>query len=121
MLIPAKQYNQEHDITGMLLYCDGHFIQVLEGPRDAVLSLFARIEADGRNTMVQKLIEAPIEHRCFPDWSMGFHSYNTSDLADIEGYTALIREFNHTGKITKNARVAFQLLESFRQTMCRNF
>ncbi len=121
ILVPAKHYNERNNITGMLLYCDGHFIQVLEGSRETVTALFAKIQADERHTMVQKLIEATIEHRCFPDWSMGFHAFDSDELAKIEGYKAFITEFKNKGAVTKNARIAFQLLESFRQTMCRNF
>lgn len=121
ILVPARKYNEEHAISGMLLYCDGHFIQVLEGPQEAVQSLFARIKEDKRHSLVQKLIDAPIEQRCFPDWTMGFHAFEYDDLAHVEGYNAFIDEFTHEGVVTKNARVAFQLLESFRKTTCKKY
>lgn len=40
LLKSARDNNQRHDITGMLLYKDNNFIQILEGPEQAVRDLY---------------------------------------------------------------------------------
>ena len=49
--------NEQTGLTGLLLHRDGRFMQVLEGPHDAVESVFAAIEADERHTDVRLLLD----------------------------------------------------------------
>ena len=39
ILAKARSFNITHDITGMLIYHAGSFIQILEGPEEEVESL----------------------------------------------------------------------------------
>ncbi|MDT8990883.1 BLUF domain-containing protein [Curvibacter sp. APW13] len=73
LLEGARRFNAEHDITGMLLYADGHFLQVLEGPQETVETLLARIDADPRHDHVRVLLRSQRAHRDFPDWHMAYH------------------------------------------------
>jgi hypothetical protein len=65
-------------ITGMLLYVEGGFMQVLEGEDEAVAAVYARICNDKRHWNTQVLLDrhAP---RAFRDWSMGFERPKPSD------------------------------------------
>lgn len=66
----AENYNCENGITGILLY-DGYlFMQLLEGDRDAVKSLFTRVEQDDRHTNVSIIAEGEISERTFSNWAM---------------------------------------------------
>lgn len=58
------------DLSGVLLYGQGHFLQVLEGPLHAVNSLFARIQQDSRHCEINLLSFVPIRKRHFVDWEM---------------------------------------------------
>jgi hypothetical protein len=58
-------------ITGCLIYQDGFFMQMLEGPRDAVFTLCEKIKTDPRHRDLAIVIEAPTRRRIFVDWSMG--------------------------------------------------
>ena len=42
ILRSAREHNEKSGVTGMLLYRDGNFMQVLEGPAGVVDSLFFR-------------------------------------------------------------------------------
>ncbi|MEC3910762.1 BLUF domain-containing protein [Sphingobium sp. CR2-8] len=64
--------NSRDDVTGLLLFNSRRFLQVLEGPKDAVERIFARIHADPRHRAVVKLREAPIDAREFGAWAMAF-------------------------------------------------
>lgn len=80
ILEASRRNNPSCDVTGMLLFADGNFFQVLEGPAEAVQTTFARIGGDPRHNGIIRLLEAPIEARNFPDWTMGFRRLDKSDL-----------------------------------------
>ena len=68
----SRRKNPPLGVTGMLLHLDHGFLQVLEGPKDAVLSVFAAIERDYRHHGVRVLVQHDVEERLFGEWSMGF-------------------------------------------------
>ncbi|UOQ64285.1 BLUF domain-containing protein [Hymenobacter volaticus] len=68
----SRNFNAEHQITGMLLYSEGRYVQVLEGPEADVRALYSRIKADTRHEQVVTVLEGPSPERRFADWSMGF-------------------------------------------------
>jgi hypothetical protein len=72
MLKQARLYNQLHALTGVLLYEDGNFLQTIEGPEGEIDAVFYRICASARHYDIQLILDAPIEKRSFPNWSMGF-------------------------------------------------
>jgi Sensors of blue-light using FAD len=72
LLFDAREFNRRHDITGLLLHRDNRFMQLLEGRRDDVYGLYARIATDARHTTLVVEIDNPAEKRIFPDWQMGF-------------------------------------------------
>jgi hypothetical protein len=78
----AKARNRRLGVSGLLLYVEGDFLQVLEGPAAAVEQLFEMIEADPRNKWVTRLSTERILRRAFEDWSMGCFEVG---LEDIEG------------------------------------
>lgn len=63
IVFPALRFNREHDITGCLWVGKQHFVQVLEGPTEAVDPLFARIRRDARHSRVTMLERAPLVDR----------------------------------------------------------
>ncbi|MBG6081155.1 BLUF domain-containing protein [Rubrivivax gelatinosus] len=85
MLADSRLRNERNGITGMLLYADGSFFQVIEGPAQAVSELFARIVADPRHEQVTRIIEEPIPRRSFGNWSMGFPT-DSEDLSQLPGF-----------------------------------
>lgn len=78
----AQRRNKALGITGLLLYVEGDFIQVLEGPGAAVEQIYELIENDPRNKWVTRLSTERILRRAFEDWSMGCFEVG---LEDIQG------------------------------------
>jgi len=77
----ARKINKELEITGVLLYKKGWWLQVLEGSFSAVTSLFFdHIQKDKRHTNVTLLVLDPTTKRNFGNWDMGF--YSTQDEQD---------------------------------------
>lgn len=72
LLARARAFNGQHNITGLLLYSNGLFVQAFEGPEAPMRALYARIQADPRHTQVVTVNEGPEPARRFPDWQMGF-------------------------------------------------
>jgi hypothetical protein len=86
LLARARERNTSLGLSGMLLYADGSFFQVLEGKPDVVLGLYERIERDPRHNQVTCIIHEPIPRRCFGAWSMGFSNLSAADeLAHAPG------------------------------------
>ena len=72
ILTSARRHNLRREVTGMMLFSGGHFAQLLEGSPAALRETMAAIDADTRHTAIMRLIERPIAHRRFHDWSMAF-------------------------------------------------
>ena len=70
ILATARRHNREHGITGVLGQGQGLYLQVLEGERDAVHRLYARIVVDRRHHDVVMLQLEEIGARRFAAWSM---------------------------------------------------
>jgi hypothetical protein len=90
-------YNLENNITGILLYVDGDFIQVLEGNKSIICSLFEKIKKDKRHKGVICVINGTIQQRQFSDWSMGYYATNYQNLSKIKGFENINKEelFNY--------------------------
>lgn len=82
ILETSRRNNLERAITGMLLYVEGNFMQVLEGPRAAVLDIKETIERDPRHHTVIEILNLPISERIFAEWSMGFRRADRAELDD---------------------------------------
>jgi len=66
----AQARNSACDVTGALLVCNGWFVQVLEGPMQAVLQTYGRITRDPRHDGLTILEATPTRDRHFAEWSM---------------------------------------------------
>lgn len=78
ILAASRRNNAGAGVTGMLLYVEGGFMQVLEGEEETVGAIYARICQDKRhwNTLVLLDRDAP---RAFSEWSMGFERPKPGD------------------------------------------
>jgi hypothetical protein len=68
----SRTYNAQHQITGLLLYSDGQFVQLFEGTEAVIRDLYMRIQQDPRHTQVVTVSEGPGPQRWFADWNMAF-------------------------------------------------
>jgi Sensors of blue-light using FAD len=69
----AANLNRMDHITGMLMFADGVFVQLIEGPREAVNHLWARILHDKRHRAVVQLYHRrEVEARVCTGWDMRY-------------------------------------------------
>lgn len=113
ILETSRARNTSDHITGMLLYKDGSFMQVLEGRAEVIEKTYARIGKDPRHDGLILLRKGQTERRNFPGWSMGFRAVNAEDLAGIPGF-AQIRNGRFTDPaIIDNPHIAITALKTF--------
>lgn len=86
----SRDNNQRTGITGILLYRDGRFVQLLEGEESAVRDLYAVIGKDPRHHDVVTLFEGPITERRFSEWLMGFRDLTLSKIGRLEGFSEIL-------------------------------
>jgi len=92
LLNQCVRNNQAVQITGMLLYKDGKFMQILEGPDAAVRKIYSAIEHDVRHCSIIKLVQGPVVERRFPNWTMGFRDLDAIRADEIPGYEGYLNE-----------------------------
>jgi hypothetical protein len=67
IFIRSRATNSSAGITGLLLFHEGSFLQMLEGPAAALAGLMLRIRRDRRHTGLITLHTGPCAARTFPD------------------------------------------------------
>ena len=85
LLERARHFNALHSLTGMLLYIEGSFFQLLEGEAEAVDAIYTRIMRDPRHTRVTLIIRESIAQRDFSEWTMGFSVVDRFDAGHLIG------------------------------------
>ena len=75
ILAASRRNNARDGLTGMLLYHDGSFFQVLEGSETAVRDCYQRIMRDSRHKSCLQLLSEETGQRWFRDWSMGYIAF----------------------------------------------
>ena len=91
LLKKSRLKNKTLNITGMLLYLDPFFIQILEGEEAIVNESFKIIKQDSRHHKVKIIYKKPIEERCFPNWTMGFNKISDENVEAVEGFSDFLQ------------------------------
>lgn len=91
ILATSRRKNAAVGVTGLLIAGGRRFLQVLEGPRDAVAATYERIALDPRHFALVKLNDKEIETRAFGRWAMGFETgSDASDSGTLEEQVAAL-------------------------------
>jgi hypothetical protein len=116
----ARLKNERLDITGMLLYHEGSFLQVLEGPVSAVNPLLDTIELDRRHNKVMLLLRREIDARNFADWKMGFVDFAAQSLA-LPGFRDYFKSHSSFLDLRGEPKTVERVLEGFRDGQWRQY
>ncbi|MDW3193995.1 MAG: BLUF domain-containing protein [Cytophagales bacterium] len=87
LLRTSRLRNSRRGITGLLVYAQRRFLQIIEGDQSQVLALYSSIKDHPGHKNAQVLLDDELEDRLFPDWSMGFERLDEDELSSISGYT----------------------------------
>jgi len=115
LLKGIRAKNKRNDITGLLLYNDGMFIQVIEGEIKRIIDLFDLVKSDSRHKNIVQILKEPIQKRSFPDWSMGFKRITNEDLESIQGFSTFMSDDTEWVPNPDIAEQVLYLLNSFRK------
>lgn len=108
----CQHRNGKDNITGLLLYSGGHFIQLLEGRETEVVQLFTHISKDKRHHNVQELHLGKCAARLFPEWKMGLLNLDTICDLDRARLKKLIDNMT-----LPNGRKVLNLIREFRDQL----
>ena len=95
ILTTSRSNNLAVGVTGNLICHSDLFLQMLEGPSEAVHRLYEKILTDDRHADIVKLRDEKSEQRLFPSWAMRNDSHQSwilsrSEIADMSTDEALI-------------------------------
>ena len=107
----------ELSITGLLLYANGSFMQLLEGSKDRIDFLMERIKNDPRHRQVDVLQQGYIAERQFPNWSMAFLNFASPKVRKLPGYSTFLDFPSKPGQLTGTTSPSVHLLHSFMAIM----
>lgn len=119
LLQECRENNAKLGVTGMLLYCNLTFVQVLEGDERAINDLLAKIRRDPRHSNVHLLSRKQIERREYADWSMGFKRVAGEDLRSVEGLRNFFEKDFNSEYLAQHGTVVQSLMNHFRKDRLR--
>lgn len=120
LLETSRRTNEAAEITGMLLYRRGRFIQFLEGREDDVRALMDRIRADGRHTGVRVLLSGREPRRQFAEWSMGYERVTVPDGPPPAGFRDTFDDIDNADDRDAVVRATRELSIWFRARTARD-
>lgn len=120
LLNQGRDFNEQNDITGILLYVKGQkitkskgrFMQLLEGDERIVRKLYNKITNDARHESITLLQIGKYDKRIFNDWNMGFEDSDDDTFQSISGHFNLNDIIEHCNK-SSPSDVPLQFLRSF--------
>lgn len=86
MLVKFRSNNEANHITGMMLFSEGAFLQVLEGEDGKVDALIKKIKKDPRHHSLVQIAAGSITERMFGNWSMSFKVVSPEIFKELKGY-----------------------------------
>ena len=88
-LTTIRLENSRLNVTGILLYHNGNFIQIIEGENLIIADLFEKIKNDERHNQVIKLVDFKMKDRSYENWSMAFKVISKKDWTTIKEYLSI--------------------------------
>lgn len=112
LLTISRDRNAVSNVTGLLIYAERSFIQMIEGPPNAITDTYRRITKDPRHRDIRLLLRAHVDVRMFPGWEMGFYHPDGAALTqDLPGYRAEATYPFVAGDLVPNGDVATALMQ----------
>ncbi len=113
ILSKARPFNHDYDVTGLLVYHSGYFIQYLEGTQEDLYTVYGRICMDPRHENPVVLSQGPITERNFMGWDMDYFIITNAEESFMSG---LYTKFTAPDKkVTSDDVLSFlNLIKSFK-------
>lgn len=115
ILSSCKKNNPTLNITGILLFSDTKFIQMVEGEYKIILDLYDKIKLDDRHRNVRMISCSPIKQKSFPSWHMGSRKIEGNEVDFKTNPTKQDKEFFNSilNGNEENGEKVLELLKKF--------
>lgn len=110
----SRENNTKAGLTGMLLYHDGNFMQLLEGEPESVDALLNKLSLDPRHSGLMVLVRKPIEARSFGEWQMAFRNTGELPPTEMAEVSTFLQPSFAEGTNGQQSTAAMKLLNVFR-------
>ena len=80
----AKRNNPAMEITGLLFYHSGQFLQIIEGEQQYLETLLAKLALDRRHCNIERLFDSEVSKRDFAQWNMDTFDLSALDSIDAQ-------------------------------------
>lgn len=117
LLLQAREKNERLNITGLLIYYKGKFMQILEGEKDAIFELYETICNDKRNHLNMLCWDHGIQERGFTGWSMAFKNLDDEESSKMAGFSDFLEDGFTSELSSQNQSAAQQLLAMFKNEL----
>ncbi|GAK89698.1 hypothetical protein JCM19297_320 [Nonlabens ulvanivorans] len=98
----SSTFNNAHNIYGIFLHIAGKYLQILEGNKEVIDSLYARILEDSRHKNIYEVFNKKTENLIFKEYNSKFSIVKTTDdLADINDYLESNRYDSRCDKLAR--------------------
>ena len=114
LLVRSREKNARLNITGLLIYGNREFAQLLEGDKNDIFHLYNTIVEDDRHQQVHLLWDGEIKKRSFTDWSMAFLNIKDIDLTNLEAYSHFLQDGMSSLHLTGDKSLGRRLLLGMR-------
>ncbi|ROS23323.1 FAD-dependent sensor of blue light [Rathayibacter sp. PhB127] len=94
LLEQCRANNERLGLTGILLFRDGRFLQLLEGPDATLRERMAIIADDPRHAGLRVLLEEAPAQRLFPSWTMAYEAITDSMTTELPGYRSTFEDID---------------------------
>lgn len=109
LLKASFENNARLGVTGILLYRDGNFLQLIEGDEATVDGLFEKIRQDPRHGNIMTFLREEISDRQFGGWSMAFRDLSMEEACS-EGFNELLnRDKSDISQLPSKARAFIRM------------
>ncbi|OJW14426.1 MULTISPECIES: BLUF domain-containing protein [unclassified Mucilaginibacter] len=112
ILHSSRIHNAALKISGVLLYSEGTFIQLLEGKDNFIDALYKRIQADERHKNIITLVDRSTPEKSFEQWLMGFAVTDANKTEKLVGYLKSISDLDLDNKSNEAVSAIKDFIES---------
>ncbi len=115
ILSQADQYNNKNKITGLLVYSDENFFQLIEGEKNEIVQLFEKIKNDQRHKTLIKFFEKEIFRNAYD----GYFCDKVNDLSEFDDLK--LQDYIHYLMVLENPErhAVLEIVKSMFPTTCR--
>ncbi len=98
----VKEHNNNNNITGILMYSEGNFFQIIEGEKKTIIDLFEKIKLDSRHYNIIKIFSRESSNKAFSEYDSSFIIVGDTLDSSTEFRSFLLREKQQNSDGFKN-------------------